>query len=73
MKKADVDLALAITFNNVPESIGVARAAAKIGLPLGISLTLDSTSKLNSGPSPAEAITTIDAETNQSPEFYTIC
>jgi homocysteine S-methyltransferase len=72
LKKADVDLALAITFNNIPESIGVARAAAKIGIPLGISLALDSTSRLNSGPSLAEAITTIDAETNQSPEFYSI-
>ena len=72
LKKADVDLALAITFNNIPESIGVARAAAKIGVPLGISLTLDSTSKLNSGPSLVEAITTIDKETDQSPEFYSI-
>ena len=51
LKEADVDLALAISFNNIPESIGVARAAAKIGVPFGISLTLDSTSKLNSGPS----------------------
>ncbi len=72
LKEANVDLALAITFNNIPESIGVARAAAKIGVPLGISLTLDSTSKLNSGPTLAEAITTIDAETNQSPAFYSI-
>jgi S-methylmethionine-dependent homocysteine/selenocysteine methylase len=72
LKKADVDLALAITFNNIPESIGVARAAAKIGVPLGISLTLDSTSKLNSGPSLVKAITTIDKETDQSPEFYSI-
>ena len=72
LKKADVDLALAITFNNIPESIGVARAAAKIGVPLGISLTLDSTSKLNSGPSLVEAITTIDKVTDQSPEFYSI-
>ena len=72
LKKADVDLALAITFNNIPESIGVARAAAKIGVPLGISLTLDSTSKLNSGLCLAEAITAIDKETNQSPEFYLI-
>jgi S-methylmethionine-dependent homocysteine/selenocysteine methylase len=72
LKEVDVDLALAITFNNIPESIGVARAAAKIGVPLGISLTLDSTSRLNSGPSLAEAITTIDAETNQSPDFYSI-
>lgn len=72
LKKANVDLALAITFNNIPESIGVARAAAKIGVPLGISLTLDSTSKLNSGPSLAEAITKIDIETDQSPAFYMI-
>jgi len=72
LKKADVDMALAITFNNIPESIGVARAAAKIGVPLAISLTLDQTSKLNSGPSLAQAITTIDKETAQSPEFYSI-
>lgn len=72
LKKADVDLALAITFNNVPESVGVARAAAKVGVPLAISLTLDITSKLNSGPSLSEAITTIDKETNQYPEFYSI-
>ena len=72
LKKADVDLALAITFNNVPESVGVARAAAKIGVPLGISLTLDSTSKLNSGESLADAITMIDEETDQSPAFYSI-
>lgn len=72
LKKADVDLALAITFNNIPESIGVARAAAKIGVPLAISLTLDSASKLNSGPGLVEAITTIDRETGRSPAFYLI-
>ena len=72
MKEASVDLALAITCNNIPESIGVARAAKNIGVPLAISLSLDSTSKLNSGPSLAEAITTIDDETKLAPEFYLI-
>ena len=72
MKKANVDAALAITFNNVPESIGVARAAASIGVPLAISLSLDSSAKLNSGPSLAAAINAIDKETDQSPEFYLI-
>jgi len=72
LRKSNVDLALAITFNNIPESVGVARAAAKIGVPLAISLSLDSTSKLNSGPTLVEAITTIDKETDQSPEFYLI-
>jgi homocysteine S-methyltransferase len=72
LKEANVDLALAITFNNIPESIGVARAAKKIGVPLAISLSLDSTSKLNSGPSLADAITTIDDQTDLAPEFYLI-
>jgi S-methylmethionine-dependent homocysteine/selenocysteine methylase len=72
LKKANADLALAITFNNIPESVGVARAAAKIGVPLAISLSLDSTSKLSSGPSLVEAITAIDRETDQSPEFYLV-
>jgi len=72
LKSANVDLALAITFNNIPESIGVARAAARIGVPLAISLFLDSTSKLSSGPSLVEAITAIDRETDQSPEFYLV-
>lgn len=72
LKKANVDSALAITFNNIPESVGVARAAARIGVPLAVSLTLDSNSKLHSGPSLAEAITTIDRETDQSPEYFLI-
>ena len=72
LKRAHVDSALAITFNNIPESVGVARAAAKIGVPLGISLTLDSNSKLCSGPSLAEAITIIDQETDRSPEYFLI-
>lgn len=72
LKEANVDLALAITFNNIPESIGVARAAEKVGVPIAISLSLDSTSKLNTGPSLKEAITTIDTETDQAPEFYSI-
>jgi homocysteine S-methyltransferase len=72
LKEANVDLALAITFNNIPESIGVARAAKKIGVPLAISLTLDSNSRLISGPSLAEAISIIDSKTNSAPEFYMI-
>lgn len=72
LKDANVDLALAITFNNIPEAIGVARAAKNIGVPLAISLSLDSSSRLNSGPSLADAITTIDGETDFAPEFYLI-
>jgi len=71
LKRANVDFACAMTFNNVPESVGAARAAAKIGVPLSISLTLDSTFRLKSGPSLAEAIAEIDAQTGaDQPDFY---
>jgi S-methylmethionine-dependent homocysteine/selenocysteine methylase len=72
LKQANVDLAWAFTFNNVAEAIGVARAANRIGVPLAISLTVDGTSKLNSGPTLAEAVATIDDATNHSPEFYSL-
>ena len=72
LKEANVDLALAMTFNNIHESIGVARAAAKIGVPHAISFILNSNSELDTGESLAEAIRIVDAETNQSPEFYSI-
>lgn len=72
LKEANVDFACAMTFNNTPEAIGVARAAVKIGVPLAISLTVDNTARLKSGPSVAETIKTIDAETRGAPAFYMI-
>lgn len=71
LKSADVDFAYAMTFNNVAESVGAARAAARIGVPLSVSLTLDGTHRLKSGPSLAQAITEIDARTgDDAPDFY---
>ncbi|MEO0525523.1 MAG: homocysteine S-methyltransferase family protein [Pseudomonadota bacterium] len=71
LKSADVDFACAMTFNNVAESVGAARAAARIGVPLSVSLTLDGTHRLISGPSLAQAITEIDAQAgDDAPDFY---
>ena len=70
LKEANVDFACAMTFNNIPEAVGVARAAERIGVPLVISLTVDGTSRLNSGPTIAEAVTTIDAESDGAPVCY---
>ena len=72
LKAADVDLAWALTFNNTPEAIGVARAAARIGVPLAISFTLNSASRLSSGPSLAQAVETVEAETGGTPAFYSL-
>ena len=70
---AHVDIVEALTFNSVPEAVGVARAAARFGLPVSISFTLDSTSRLQSGPSLKTAIDTVDAVAGEDrPAFYGI-
>jgi len=73
LKRTEVDFVWAATFNNVPEAVGVARAAARIGVPLTIAFTLDSNHRLKSGPSLKEAIERVDAETGDArPDFYGI-
>ena len=70
---AGVDLVAAMTFNNVSEAVGVARAAAGCGMPVSISFILDSASRLPSGPSLKEAIETVDALAGaDAPAFYGI-
>jgi len=70
---AEVDIVEAMTFNNVAEAVGVARAGARAGLPVSISFTLDSNHRLHSGPSLKEAIESVDAQTGEDrPAFYGI-
>lgn len=73
LKRVDVDFVGATTFNNIPEAVGVARAAARVDIPLGIAFTLDSKHRLQSGPSLKEAIEAVDAEAGDArPDFYGI-
>lgn len=60
LKEAKVDYVWAATFNNVPEAVGVSRAASQAGLPICISFTLDSSHRLHSGPTLKEAIQRVD-------------
>jgi homocysteine S-methyltransferase len=62
LRDAKVDLVWAATFNNVSEAVGLSRAAAKIGLPLCISFTLNSSHRLESGPTLKEAILSVDSK-----------
>lgn len=71
LKAAEVDLVWAATFNNVPEAVGVSRAAARTGLPICVSFTLDSSHRLKSGPSFREAVESVDKESGgEKPSFY---
>ena len=64
------DMAVAATFNNIPESIGVIRAANKAGIPIGVSLTLTPEGHLRSGPALGEAIESIDEATNGGAAWF---
>lgn len=73
LKRAGVDFLGAATFNNIPEAVGVSRAAARIGVPVNIAFTLDSNHRLKSGPSLKEAVEAVDNETGDArPDFYGI-
>ena len=71
LRRANVDFACAMTFNNVPEAVGVSRAAHRIGMPLSVSFTVGDAGRLKSGPTLAEAIRQTDAETGSArPDHY---
>jgi homocysteine S-methyltransferase len=73
LRQAGVDLVSAMTFNNVPEAVGVARAAARAGLPLSLSFMVDPAGRLLSGPSLQDAIETVDHQAGDArPDFYGI-
>ncbi|MEJ7635085.1 homocysteine S-methyltransferase family protein [Aeromicrobium sp.] len=72
LAEADVDLAWAFTFNDEDEAIGVARAARALDVPIAVSFTLTSEAKVHSGSTLEAAITTVDAATDSSVEFFGI-
>lgn len=73
LREAGVDLVSAMTFNSIPEAVGVARAAAKAGLPLSLSFMVTSAGRLLAGPSLKEAVEAVDDQAGDScPDFYGI-
>lgn len=73
LKRAQVDFVWAATFNSIPEAIGVALAASRVGLPLGLSFMLGSDYRLKSGDTLRQAIEAVDAATADArPAYYGI-
>jgi S-methylmethionine-dependent homocysteine/selenocysteine methylase len=72
LKEANVDLAWALTFGDPEEAIGVCMAAKELDMPLAISFSLDSSSKLNTGVEFHKAVELVDKETNNFPQFYSL-
>ena len=61
------DMVTAITMTYAEEAIGVARAAAKAGLPSAISFTVETDGRLPNGQALGEAIEQVDGETARLP------
>jgi len=70
--KAGADIVTALTLNTTAEAIGIARAAAKAGLPSVIAFTIEKDRKLRSGETLREAIEIVDAATSNAPAYYMI-
>jgi homocysteine S-methyltransferase len=69
---AGADMVSAITMTNANEAIGIARAAAKAGMPVVISFTVETDGRLPTGQSLVDAICEVDVVTNKAPAYYMI-
>ena len=67
-----VDLVTAYTLTNVPEAIGIARAASKSNVPVAISFTLETDGRLPTGDTLEDAIRRTDEATGGAPAYYMI-
>ncbi len=68
----DLDLVTGMTMTNVPEAIGLVRAAEAAGLPVAISFTLETDGCLPTGTTLRSAIERVDEATAGAPVYYMI-
>ena len=68
----EADLVTAYTLNYVEEAIGVALAARGAGIPVAISLTVETDGRLPTGQPLDEAIQQVDEATGASPAYYMV-
>ena len=69
---AGADMLSALTMNYTEEALGIVRVAARAGMPVSISFTVETDGRLPTGESLRSAIERIDAETVSYPAYYMI-
>jgi len=72
LRDGGADLITAITMTNIPEAIGITRAARLARMPAAISFTLETDGKLPTGESLKEAVREVDRATGDAPAYYMI-
>jgi homocysteine S-methyltransferase len=71
-RDTDADMIAAMTLTNIPEAVGIVRAARAAQMPMMISFTVETDGRLPTGPTLREAIDEVDAETDGAPDYYMI-
>ena len=69
---AGADMVSAITMTYAEEATGITRAAAKAGIPVAISFTVETDGRLPSGQPLGDAIAQTDFESESSPAYYMV-
>jgi S-methylmethionine-dependent homocysteine/selenocysteine methylase len=71
-RDAGADMVSAITMTNIPEAVGITRAAQAAGIPAVVSFTVETDGKLPTGESLKDAIEAVDGATGNGPAYYMI-
>lgn len=71
-KMAEADMVAAFTMTNLPETVGIVRAAQRADMPVAISFTVETDGRLPTGQTLREAIEITDAETSGYAAYYMI-
>jgi homocysteine S-methyltransferase len=72
LSATEADMVSAYTLTNIPEAIGITRAAQGLAMPVAISFTLETDGLLPAGQSLPDAIEAVDAATGAGPAYYMI-
>ena len=72
LRDGGADLITAITMTNIPEAIGITRAARLADMPVAISFTLETDGILPTGESLKDAVKAVDRATGSAPAYYMI-
>ncbi len=72
LASAGADMLTGITMTNVPEAIGLARAARALKAPVAISFTVETDGRLPTGDRLADAVTAVDEAVSAYPAYYMI-
>ena len=72
LAQTEADMITAVTMNYAEEAIGISRAAAKAGLPVAVSFTVETDGRLPTGQTLGSTIEMVDLATGNAPAYYMI-